>query len=62
MDPFRNYRRVFPAQARHCPFGGCGVCRGQPALMYREFADLVNRSWTLGERDILRRAARSALL
>jgi hypothetical protein len=62
MDPFRNYRRVFPAQARHCPFGGCAVCCSQPALTRREFADLVNRSWSLEERDILRQAARSALL
>lgn len=62
MDPFRRYPQMFPAQARHCPFGGCAVCCSQPELMRREFADLVNRSWTLGERDILRKAARSALL
>lgn len=62
MDPFRSYRRMFPAQARHCSFGGCVVCYSQPERTRREFADLVNRSWSLGERDILRRAARSALL
>jgi hypothetical protein len=62
MDPYHSYRRTFPAQAQHCPFGGCVVCCGRLERTRREFADLVNRSWSLGERDILRRAARSALL
>ena len=62
MDPFPNYRQVFPAHARHCPFGGCVVCRSQPALTRREFADLVNRTWSPGERDLLRQVARAALL
>ena len=62
MDPFRNYRQVLPTRARHCPSGGCIVCCGQLALIRREFADLVNRSWNPGERDLLRQAARAALL
>jgi hypothetical protein len=62
MDPFPDYRQVFPAQARHCPLGGCATCCGLPALVHREFAALVNRSWSLAERNILRQAARSALL
>jgi hypothetical protein len=52
MDPFRNYRQAFPALARHCPFGGCEVCCSQPALMRREFSDLVNRSWSLHWRNL----------
>lgn len=62
MDPFRNLGKAFPAPARHCPSGGCIVCCGQPALIRREFADLVNRSWSPGQRDLLRQAARAALL
>ena len=62
MDPFRDYRHVFPAHARHCPSGGCVVCCSQPAVTRREFADLVNRTWSPGERDLLRQAARAALL
>lgn len=62
MDPFRNYRQAFPVQARHCPLGGCAMCCRLPALVRREFAALVNRSWSLAERNILRKAARSALL
>lgn len=62
MDPFRNYRYVLPAPARHCPSGGCIVCLSQPALVRRDFADLVNRCWSPGERDLLRQAARAALL
>jgi hypothetical protein len=62
MDPFRDYRQVFPAHARHCPSGGCVVYRSQSALTRREFADLVNRTWSPGERDLLRHVARAALL
>lgn len=62
MDPFRNYGRVFPAYARHCPSGGCVVCCSQPPLTRREFAALINRTWSPGERDLLRQAARAALL
>jgi hypothetical protein len=62
MDPFRDYRQVFPAHARHCPSGGCVVCCSQSALTRREFADLVNRTWSPGERDLLREAAPAALL
>jgi hypothetical protein len=53
MDPFRDYRQVFPAHARHCPSGGCVVCCSQPALTRREFAVLVDRTWSPGERDRL---------
>ena len=62
MDPFRNYRQALLAHTRHCPSGGCIVCLSQPALTRRDFADLVNRAWTPGERDLLRQAARAALL
>jgi hypothetical protein len=62
MDPFPNYRQVFPAHARHCPSGGCVMCCSQSALPLREFADLVDRTWSPGERDFLRQAARTALL
>jgi hypothetical protein len=62
MDPFPDYRQVFPVQTRHCPLGGCAMCCGLPELVRREFAALVNRSWSLAERNILRQAARSALL
>jgi hypothetical protein len=62
MDPFRNYRQVVPAVARHCPYGQCAVCCSQPTLVRREFDDLVRRSWSSAELDILINAARSALL
>jgi hypothetical protein len=62
MNPFPNYRQVFSAHARHCPSGGCVVCCSQSALTRREFADLVNRTWSPGERDLLRQVARATLL
>jgi hypothetical protein len=62
MDPFRNYRHVSPAAGRHCPFGGCLVCFSQPILVRREFDELIHRSWSRAELDILTKAARSALL
>jgi len=62
MDPFRDNRQVTPAVARHCPFGGCAVCSSESALVRREFAELVRRSWGAAELDILSQAARSALL
>jgi hypothetical protein len=62
MDPFRSYRQVVPAEARYCPFGGCAVCCSQLTLVRREFTDLVRRSWSPAELDILSKAARSALL
>jgi hypothetical protein len=62
MDPFRNYRQVIPATARHCPVGRCAVCCSQPALVRQEFAGMVRRAWSPAERDILGKAARSGLL
>jgi hypothetical protein len=62
MDPFRDYYQVFPAHARQCPSGGCVVCYSQSALTRREFAALVNRTWSPGERDLLLQAARAAQL
>ena len=62
MEPFRIHRQVVPAEPRHCPFGGCAVCCSQVTLVLREFAALVCQSWSPAELDILRRAARSALL
>jgi hypothetical protein len=62
MDPFRDYRRALSAEARHCPSGGCAVCLSQPPLVLRDFTDLVGRTWSPEERDILSKAARSALL
>jgi hypothetical protein len=62
MDPFRDYRQVVQAATRHCPFGQCAACRSLPALVGQEFADMVRRSWSPAELDILDRAARSALL
>jgi hypothetical protein len=62
MDPFRNYRQVVQGAEQRCPFGGCAVCCSQRDFVRREFSDLVGRSWSAAERDILTRAARSALL
>jgi hypothetical protein len=62
MDPFRDYRQVVRAAARHCPSGRCAVCCSQAALVRREFADMVRRSWSPAELDVLSKAARSALL
>ncbi len=62
MDPFRNSRQVVPAVGRHCPYGRCAVCCSQPVHVRREFADLIRRYWCPAERDVLSKAARSALL
>jgi hypothetical protein len=62
MDPFRDYRQALSAPRRHCPSGGCAVCRSQPALVLTEFTDLIGRAWSPAERDMLSKAARSALL
>jgi hypothetical protein len=62
MDPFRNYRRVASAAARHCPSGRCPVCASQPALVRQAFADMVRRSWSPAELGLLSKAADAALL
>jgi hypothetical protein len=62
MGPFRDYQQIIAALARHCPFGGCAVCRSEPALVWQELIGLVGRSWTVAELDLLSKAARSALL
>jgi hypothetical protein len=38
------------------------VCRGGPAQVGHEFAEMVNQSWSKAEIDTLRKAAQSALL
>jgi hypothetical protein len=62
MDPFRDYRRVVSASTRHCPSGRCAVCCSLPALVHREFTDLVRQSWSPAELDVLSKAADAALL
>jgi hypothetical protein len=62
MDPFPDYRHVVSAAARHCPLGQCAVCSSGSALVRMEFADVVRRSWSSAELDILTKAARAALL
>jgi hypothetical protein len=61
MDLFRNSRQVVPAVGRHCAYGRCVVCCSQLVQVRREFADLIRRCWSPAERDMLSRAARSAL-
>jgi hypothetical protein len=61
MNPFRDYQQAI-AVSRHCPYGGCVMCRSEPALVWRELIGLVGRSWTAAELDLLSQAARSALL
>jgi hypothetical protein len=62
MEPFRYHRPAAPAEPLHCPFGGCAVCCSQVTLVLREFADLICRSWSPAEVEMLKKAARSALL
>jgi hypothetical protein len=62
MDPFRSYRRVASTAGRHCPSGRCAVCCSQPALVHQAFADMVRRSWSPAELDLLSKAADAALL
>jgi hypothetical protein len=62
MDPFQKYLQDTIAAARHCPVGRCAVCASQPTLVRLQFADLVGRSWSPAEIDLLSKAAQSALL
>jgi hypothetical protein len=62
MYSFRDYRRVVSAAERHCPSGRCAVCCSQPTLVHQEFADMVRRSWSPEELDVLSKAADAALL
>ena len=61
MDPFRKYLQAIAA-AQHCPVGRCVVCASQPTLVRQQFANLVGRSSSPAEMDLLSKAAQSALL
>jgi hypothetical protein len=62
MSPFRNDKQIVPAAARCRMHGGCAVCRMGPAQLCLEFIEMASRSWSPAELDLLRKAARSALL
>jgi hypothetical protein len=62
MDPFRDYWRIVSAAKRHCPSGRCAVCGSQPTSVHQEFADMIRRSWSPEELDVLSKAADAALL
>ena len=61
MSPYRDYRQVVPA-ARCRPSRRCAVCGNGPAHVFLEFVEIVIRSWSQPEQDVLRKAARAALL
>jgi hypothetical protein len=62
MSPFGNYKQVIPAATR-CRMPGRGaVCRMGSAQLCLEFIEMVSQSWSPAEVDILKKAARSALL
>jgi len=61
MSPFRNYRQVVSA-ARCRPSERCAVCCHGPAQFFLEFVEIANRSWSQPEQEVLRKAARAALL
>ena len=62
MSPFGNYKQVIPAVTRCRTRGRCAVCRMGAAQLCLEFIELVSQSWSPAEVDILKKAARSALL
>jgi hypothetical protein len=62
MSPFRNYGQIVPGRGRCGPYGRCVVCSSRAALICHEFAELVCQSWSAVEIDMLKKAARSALL
>ncbi len=62
MSPFGNYKQIIPAATRCRMPGRCAVCRMGPAQLCLEFVEMVSQSWSPAEVDILKKAARSALL
>jgi hypothetical protein len=62
MSPFGNYKQVIPATTRCRRPGRCAVCRMGPAQLCLAFVEMVGQSWSPAQVDILKKAARSALL
>jgi len=62
MSPFRDYRQVVPHAARCCPSARCTVCCNGSAYFFLGFVEIVSRCWSQPEQDLLRKAARAALL
>jgi hypothetical protein len=62
MSTFPDYRQVVPAAARCRPSARCAVCSNGPAHLFLEFVEIVILSWSRPEQELLRKAARAALL
>jgi len=62
MTPFHDSRPVVPAAARCRPDARCTVCGNGSAHFFLEFIEVVIRSWSQPEQELLRKAARAALL
>jgi hypothetical protein len=62
MGPFGSYKQIIPAATRCRRPDRCAVCRMGPAKLCLEFVEMVSQSWSPAEVDILKKAARSALL
>lgn len=62
MSPFRDYRQIVPAAGRCRPSQRCAVCGNGSAHFFLEFVEIVIKSWSQPEQDLLRKAARAALL
>ena len=63
MSPFGDHQQVVPAAAvRWHPSGRCAVCGNGSAHFFLEFVEIVILSWSRPEQELLRKAARAALL
>jgi hypothetical protein len=62
MSPFREYRPVVPAATRCRRSARCAACGNGSAHFFLEFIEIVIRSWSQPEQELLRKAARAALL
>jgi hypothetical protein len=62
MSPFHDYRPVVSAATRCRPSARCAVCGNGPAHVFLEFIEIVIRSWSQPEQELLRKTARAALL
>ena len=62
MSPFGDYKQIIPAATRCRMPGRCAVCRMGWAQLCLKFIEMVSQSWSPPKVDILKKAARSALL
>jgi hypothetical protein len=62
MDPFRDYQDALAAAARCRRSARCSVCSDRSTQVRQQFFAIVDDAWSPAERDLLTKAANSALL